>query len=622
MYLPNLEETARRQTVQLDFKGYNHTDAADDTQFYNMGNLCSARYPALSPRAARKLYSGPTEFTALSGLSAKERLCWVENNVFYYNGSAVATLPVLPSGKRRQFVSMGAYFVIFPDKRYYNTETQEWGTLEASFATTDDVHFALTTRTSDPFLNYAIGSTAPKSPKTGELWLDTSGNTPVMKKYNGSSWETTTEPYKAYTVSGIAPEAPKNGDYWMDTSANPHALKQFASSSGMWTSVPSTYVRISSSGIGSFFQQYEGVTISGCKEDAFNGEFLIYDRGENYLTVSGILDLGFSQETPLTISRKVPDMDFVCELNNRIWGCSSEKHEIYASALGDPKNWNCFLGTSQDSYALTVGSVGDFTGCIAHLGYVLFFKEDLIHRIYGTKPANFQLASIRARGVAKGSEQSLQIVGETLYYKSRDSVCGYDGAMPYDIGAPLGPILYRNASAGALGRRYYLSMQSPDSAWHLFVYDEAYGFWHREDGTHATYFARLGDSLYYLDGESGGIRGIQGAASVSGLTGTDEGAVSWYAESGDLWQDVFDRKYLARMQIRMQLEAGSSAALSVSYDHGANWETVFQTTAAVRKTYAVPILPHRSDSVRIRMAGTGPCLILGATKELEQGSEV
>ena len=76
------------------------------------------------------------------------------------------------------------------------------------------------------------------------------------------------------------------------------------------------------------------------------------------------------------------------------------------------------MGISTDSYAMTVCSGGDFTGACSHLGYVLFFKEDVIHRIYGTKPANYQLTNVESRGVEKGSEKSLVIVNETLYYKS------------------------------------------------------------------------------------------------------------------------------------------------------------------------------------------------------------
>jgi hypothetical protein len=37
--------------------------------------------------------------------------------------------------------------------------------------------------------NIAIGSTAPATPPTDKLWIDTSVTPPVMKKWNGSSWE-------------------------------------------------------------------------------------------------------------------------------------------------------------------------------------------------------------------------------------------------------------------------------------------------------------------------------------------------------------------------------------------------------------------------------------------------
>ena len=97
-------------------------------------------------------------------------------------------------------------------------------------------------------------------------------------------------------MAGIAPEEPKNGDYWMDTSVKPHVLKQFSSSSGMWASVPTVYVKIASSGLGKNFEQYDGVTISGCEDESFNGDFIVFDRGEDYLLVTAVLDMAFTQD--------------------------------------------------------------------------------------------------------------------------------------------------------------------------------------------------------------------------------------------------------------------------------------------------------------------------------------
>ena len=66
--------------------------------------------------------------------------------------------------------------------------------------------------------------------------------------------------------------------------------------------------------------------------------------------------------------RSVPEMDFVIESGNRLWGCKygvvdgKAVNEIYASKLGDFKNWNCYAGRSTDSYVATRGSDGPFTG--------------------------------------------------------------------------------------------------------------------------------------------------------------------------------------------------------------------------------------------------------------------
>ncbi len=46
-----------------------------------------------------------------------------------------------------------------------------------------------------------IGTTAPTSPTTGWIWVDTSGTSPVLKKWNGSAWEFDISVYKYKTAS-------------------------------------------------------------------------------------------------------------------------------------------------------------------------------------------------------------------------------------------------------------------------------------------------------------------------------------------------------------------------------------------------------------------------------------
>lgn len=109
----------------------------------------------------------------------------------------------------------------------------------------------------------------------------------------------------------------------------------------------------------------------------------------------------FAVSTPVRMERRVPDLDYVTECDNRVWGCSSKENVIYACRLGDPTNWFSYRGIAADSYAVTVGSDGAFTGAATCMGYALFFKENTLHKLYGSKPSDFQLTSLRCRGVAK-----------------------------------------------------------------------------------------------------------------------------------------------------------------------------------------------------------------------------
>lgn len=90
-----------------------------------------------------------------------------------------------------------------------------------------------------------------------------------------------------------------------------------------------------------------------------------------------------------------------------------------ACRLGDPTNWFSYRGIAADSYAVTVGSDGAFTGAATCMGYALFFKENTLHKLYGSKPSDFQLTSLRCRGVAKNAARSLCVLNETLYYLRR-----------------------------------------------------------------------------------------------------------------------------------------------------------------------------------------------------------
>jgi len=340
------------------------------------------------------------------------------------------------------------------------------------------------------------------------------------------------------------------------------------------------------------------------------------------LIVIGILDEETVVDKPITISRKMPDLDFIVESNNRLWGCrygTNERgevvNEIYASKLGDFKNWNCFMNLSTDSYRVSCGTDGPFTGAITHLGFPLFFKENCVHKVYGDYPANFRLQNTACRGVQKGSHKSLAIVNETLFYKSRNAVCAYDGSLPVEMSSALGEILYTDAIACAHGNKYYISMRFADG-YALFVYDTAKGMWHKEDDIQVTDICSYMSEIYAIDPVENCIVTLLG----SGAEGED--SVSWMVETGLVGMAMPDMKYISKLLIRMSLEHGSRVDVRIQYDSIGEWEQVCNMEVTSLRSFYVPVRPRRCDHFRIRIEGNGAGRIYSITKTIEQGSDV
>ena len=596
MKYPTLqEEETSRQMVDA-FRGYNHNLRISDGEFFDMKNLTSDYYPVLSPRTKRGVYASPVN---PQGLISKDSLCYVDGADFVFNGYPVSMgLSTRPEDCPKRLVSMGAYVIILPDKMYFNTEdTTDFGRIEASVTTSAPVSFTLC-------------------------------------RVDGTE-------YADGDIPRDEPSEPANMELWIDTSTEPHTLKQWSSSSEMWVSIATTYIKIASAGIGKPFQQYDGITITGLKDTvlhdnvsgniiedtselaALEGAAVVWDKGDDYIVILGVLDITRVISDSITISREMPIMDFVIESKNRLWGCrygmaanGEVVNEIYASKLGDFKNWNCFMGLSTDSYVASVGTDGQFTGAITHLGYPLFFKETALHKVYGDYPANIQIQDTACRGVQKGCERSLAIVNEVLYYKARSGVCGYDGSLPAEMSSVMGDERYSDAVAGAHGNKYYISMKDSQGVYQLFVYDTAKGMWHKEDNLRADAFCSCREELYCIDADSRKIITMLGSGTK------DTGMVSWMAETGELALSSPDMKYISRLTVRMALDIGAEADFYVQYDLDDSWTHLCTMYGTSLRSFSVPIRPRRCDHMKLRIEGKGVVRLYSITKTIEQGSEL
>ena len=263
----------------------------------------------------------------------------------------------------------------------------------------------------------------------------------------------------------------------------------------MWQPVATTYIRVSIPDVKLTESFAEGDTVTfNSGLDGINAGSAIQKITDTSMVIIGILPHVTHSETTtstwqLKIERKLPDLDFVCTNNNRVWGCHYGKdargkltNEIYASKLGDFKNWYSFNGISTDSYAVSIGEDGRWTGCITYQGKPTFFKENAIFRVYGNMPSEYQIVTNNARGVQYGSEKSLAILNQYLIYKSPVDVVIYDGATPTSISQAFGrDRIYYDAAAGATLNKYYISMQDSIGRFYYFVYDLETNLWMRED---------------------------------------------------------------------------------------------------------------------------------------------
>lgn len=568
MYFPKLTVPAQHRTTVSVFGGYDRRAGAADGTFAHMENLCADGWPALATRPRRGLV---TTLTAPNGLTAKDALIWVDGATLYVNGHATGVQ--LTDGPK-QLVSMGSYLLIWPDKMYLDTaKLTDFGPLERTVTVTDAAWTPC--RAGGTALEYVSGGSAPAEPENGTYWLDTGGETPVLRQY----------------------------------------------ADGAWLAVDEVCTAIRAANIGAGFAPDDAVEISGCQAEALNGTFRLRAVEDNVIVVTALAVAG-SQSGELTVSRTVPDMDYVVECGNRLWGCKyglvddKSVNEIYASKLGDFKNWHCFAGLSTDSYAASRGSDGVFTGAAAYLGSPLFFKEHCIERVYPSAAGAHQIVTIQCDGVKQGSAGSLQVADGTLYYHGVHGFCAFSGSLPALISAPLGEESYHGAVAGSVNGQYYVSAADSRNRRHLLVYDARRRVWHRQDGLEALAFADRDGELFCLASDGRIL-------ALHGLAGTPESAALRYeAQTGELGLRDPRSGYLRRLTVHAALSPGAAMTASVSYDEGLTWEpqgTILGAGATDRAL--LHVRPRRCQRLRLKLSGTGDVKVYSLSAVYEKGSD-
>lgn len=660
--LPKLNRIRNHQTAINTFKGINQSvnvgfskissnSSSVYTEFVNQKNVSCDDYPALSTRKERNYIANDVNITS-NIIIANNKICYIKNHDTLVIGDKEVVLSAT-TNKTENIMLMGSQIIIFPtrllanlDKNtveeidgYYfkesmSSSSQQVGIPEGenaydhTFRGNIKVRYSSKLSDSVPCCSiyyYITDSGQLKATSSMEdfySYVEDNGSVERIIKYQKS---------KIMRVVDVI----ENTDY-----LNDHLLK-FTELEGNYVSIHQTgigvefkigdYVRISYLDTALTSKSYKEVVNDNSFADRLNDKyFKILDKTDDAIMIQCDLNCSVDYNGPIGIYRMMPTyMDFNIENENRLWGCSNKNNEIYASKLGDPTNWFAYGdGISTDSYALTIGTEGEFTGIAKQNNAILFFKENWVHKIYGTKPSNYCLTTYNVPGVEKGSEKSLVWINGTLFYKSKYGVCLYSpGGTPTIISdEAFGNNTYTNAVAGKYKHKYYISLlNTATNEYELYTYDTYKGIWNREDNTQFLNTVTYNDNLYFTDGKTNYIGSIDGKENLfNAITNSElfyENPIEWEAETGNLYDNELNVKWINQLQFLLELNEKSEVEIFIKTKVNGEYRQIKSLYAQEKRTINYTFVPSRADFLQIKFKGRGQARLYQINIRYNAGSE-
>lgn len=373
--------------------------------------------------------------------------------------------------------------------------------------------------------------------------------------------------------------------------------------------IPSSKVKISGDSADLFpqFKVGDCVTISGCSVEENNISFVISKKTNSTLFASADIFTAGEGGT-ITISRTVPDLDFICEKDNRLYGVSNKDKTIYVSALGDPTNMYVYDQVSTDSFTVPVGGEGNFTACCKYGDSVLFFKEDKLYKLTGSYPAEFALYSYDVEGVARDSEKSCVVVNEVLYYHGDKGIYAYSGGVPVLISSNFGEFRGHSAVGCTDGENYYVSLWNfdADDDTYLFSYNTRLNLWALEE-RHPFYVdaARVKGKPLFLT-EGGEIYELNWDEHVH-----DQ---KWSVQFTPFYETIEGKKSYSRIVMRVSIPMDSYMQIRLRFN-GGYWLNAGTVVGKGDGVIPVRIPINRCDKFELELSGKGECTILDIMRE-------
>ena len=639
MYKPQVPYTPQiYKNYQTTFGGYNHTAACGEGEIYDMKNIGHEEFPVLTPRRGRNTAPAFDNSRKFPAYSSTEIVRPKIKGIYSFDDAYVIEQPWVFDSKmieregnlalHVQRENIKAFEVQNISNKYnIATATEPGG---ETFVAINRYLVSKRGRVIRRDAKYFVPRSTGGSTETDYLktliaagTLDVKSGDVIAYESNigtaeqGGRYEVIT--YTYYQWDGVDLQIMGRSN----DSVNAGIVGAFKFSDGLYKGEEAEANTISANGSLFTFAPGDGVTISGCTKQPLNNKSAVIkdvnytgqiSNGEKasdklyfYENTFTLIDDAAVTEENAAINRTMPELDFMCHCNNRLFGCKGDT--IYASKLGDPYNWNVFEGISTDSYSVEVGSSGDFTACIAYGGDVLFFKEDRIYKLLYTdsSPENWRLVETEAFGVKKGCDRSLAIADSCLYYYSPRGVMRYTGSLPMSLNEPFGTQEFETAVGGSDGKDYYVCFTDKAGVSSLFVFDTAHALWFKHDDIKIIGFAYHKGDLTALtekqDDSTEVMRIAQKQEQVS-IAGEWQDLESMI-EFGDTMNSTTDKKNNMCTLVTAEVEEGGALKLYASYDGGA-YELLGEINGKSKKqTHKFVHSPVRCDYFRLKIEGKG-----------------
>lgn len=594
--LPNIpNEKGYGYNHYTAFGGVNAQLGAKDGEIADMLNITSDNYPIISTRKQRLVQESEANYKGFIRYNNQNAYVDSDDNdssdKFVYGTNEHE----LSSGEERELIPMANRILIFPDKKVYNVANNSMESLESS-----------------------LGSISVSLPRYGELYGAKAENNTIVYSGQDSSFDFTDyfSVGDAVTLSGFTDEQNNKTPIIRELTATEMRFYEFTFILGV-DNYKYTLNGVLSPGYYALRRRDDYVrfqvtadipagTVLTCNTNAtpsisasptttaISNVAIGKEASDTVLTFSEI-PADLTGQT-ISFSRTIPDMDYYCVSNNRLWGCKGDT--IYASKLGDPKNFNVFDGLSTDSWSVDTGTQGEFTGCCEYLGYPTFFKEKGIFKVYGDYPQQYALSKHMFNGVKAGCYKSLAVAGDVLFYLSPIGVLAYTGSMPSVIDKPLNHE-FDNGVGGTDGTKYYISDDK------TYVYDTYYRGWWIEDGIIDRF--SMGDELYAL------IENEENTDLIT-LTGGTEENVSWEIIFADFYSSTPNNKEIYRLEIMSDTSGIEEDMPTVYYSNdGENWIRWGTMSKGVKHSDVFAIRPDRRKYFAIKIVGYGQIDIYSVT---------